>query len=207
MESRRGRDTGSSYSEARRGGPRYLCSRQTYGSNPCFMQIFDGPRIKSLESYLRQGYGSTSAELWVLSCHSVCRQTWRRSKWLRAMRIKRRAMSGWSALSCARNRHSGRSAWLASLCSRLWRWWHGFICSGNAPLCGGRLGVLDATASAASFARRAVAGRRAGVDRHATGEPGNAQTTEFVFGAVWAVGAAGSDCADAGGHCAGGIEE
>ena len=42
-------------------------SWQTYGSNPCFIQIFDGPRIKSLESYLRQGYGSTSAELWVLS--------------------------------------------------------------------------------------------------------------------------------------------
>ncbi len=44
-------------------------------------------------------------------------------------------------------------------------------------------------------------------NRHATGEPGNAQTTEFVFGAVWAVGAAGSDYADAAGHCAGGIEE
>ena len=44
---------------------------RAHGSNPCFIQIFDGPRIKSLESYLRQGYGSTSAELWVLSQGSV----------------------------------------------------------------------------------------------------------------------------------------
>jgi hypothetical protein len=33
-------------------------SWQTYGSNPCFIQIFDGPRIKSLESY-------PAARLWV----------------------------------------------------------------------------------------------------------------------------------------------
>ncbi len=131
----------------------------------------------------------------------VCFRTWRRSKWPRAMRIKRRAMSGWSALSCARKKHSGRSAWLGLLCSRLWRWWHGFICSGNAPLCGGRLGVLDATASAASFARRAAAGRRAGVDRHATGEPGNAQTAEFVFGAVGSLGGRIGLCGHRGALC------
>jgi len=36
-------------------------SRQTYGCSPRFIQICDGARIKSLESYPRQDYASSSA--------------------------------------------------------------------------------------------------------------------------------------------------
>ena len=87
----------------------------------------------------------------------------------------------------------------------IWRWWHGFICSGNAPLCGGRLGVWTQRKRGKLSRCAAAAGELVSIDT----QRANLETLkqQNLYSARYGLSGRRIGLCGRRGACAGGIEE